>query len=83
MSRSLIFHNFIVLSVKERKKTPKLCEVWNPGIVATQREWMFEDLVGWECVCDRPLVESRNWAAFFCGSHLILLIFSSISKLLR
>lgn len=30
-----------------------------------------------------PLVDRREWAAFCCGSHLILLIFSSISRLLR
>lgn len=30
-----------------------------------------------------PLVDSREWAALCCGSHLILLIFSSISRLLR
>lgn len=32
---------------------------------------------------DWPFVESRKYAAFCCGSHLILLIFSSISKLFR
>lgn len=32
---------------------------------------------------DWPFVERRKYAAFCCGSHLILLIFSSISKLFR
>lgn len=30
-----------------------------------------------------PLVDNKNWAAFFWGNHLILLIFSSISKLFK
>lgn len=30
-----------------------------------------------------PFVDSRKWAAFCCGNHLILLIFSSISRLFK
>lgn len=35
------------------------------------------------CRINLPFVDNKNWAAFFWGNHLILLIFSSISKLFK
>lgn len=88
LSRSVTFHNLIVLSKKEIKR--EINSKDHIIYVHIHRTWLREVIVfiiltSWITTFKYrlPLVERRKFAGFARRSHRILLIFSSISKLFR